>query len=240
MFEALSVAARAQLRPRMLGLVLLPLLGALLLWIVLYVAVWHQLVEGLRQLIAAGASEQWLSQGVAGFLSDWIVLIAMLLFLLPLTQATALIVTATVAMPIMVEDIARREFPQLERRHGGSVVGSIVNAFAALLIYLALWVLTLPLWLLGIPAIVLPLLLNAYLNARLFRYDALAEHASADEYSRIMSSARGPLFGLGIAAALLQMVPVVNLFSPVYSGLSFIYFGFGELARMRALERTSA
>jgi len=238
MFDALVLAARAQLRPRMLALVLLPLAGALLLWVVVFAAAWHSLVDGFRQMIEWGAAKDWIGDGVARFLSEWIVALVLLVFLLPLTQLTALLVTATIAMPVMVADVAARDFPLLERRRGGTIAGSIANSLSATLIYFALWVLSLPLWLFGIPAFLLPVLFNAWLNARLFRYDALAEHASADEYAIVMMRSKGSLYGLGVVAAALQMVPILNLLlSPlfmVFSGLSFIYFELGELARLRA------
>jgi uncharacterized protein involved in cysteine biosynthesis len=193
-------------------------------------------VDGLRHLIAYADSAQWFSHGVATFLSEWIVLIAMLLLLLPLTQATALIVASTVAMPIMVADIAARDFPELERRRGGSLAGSVWNTIWVTLAFLVLWLLTLPLWLFGLPAAVLPILLTGWLNERLFRYDALAEHASREEYLQLVRRQRWPLLGLGMVAAVLQTVPVINLFAPVYSGLIFVHFGLAGLRRLRRNE----
>ena len=42
------------------------------------------------------------------------------------------------------------------------------------------------------------------------------------------------LFGLGVVAALIQLIPIVNLISPVYSGPGFIHFALRELRRLRA------
>ena len=130
--------------------------------------------------------------------------------------------------------------PGLERRRGGSNLGSIWNALAATFIYLALWLLTLPLWLLGLPALLLPVLLNGWLNNRLFRYDALAEHADAEEYAVLGQRAGGRFFLLGCAAAGLQLVPLLNLAAPVWAGLAYIHFGCAELVQLRAgsLRRT--
>jgi uncharacterized protein involved in cysteine biosynthesis len=99
-----------------------------------------------------------------------------------------------------------------------------------------LWLLTLPLWLFGLPAAVLPILLTGWLNERLFRYDALAEHASREEYLQLVRRQRWPLLGLGMVAAVLQTVPVINLFAPVYSGLIFVHFGLAGLRRLRRNE----
>jgi uncharacterized protein involved in cysteine biosynthesis len=139
-------------------------------------------------------------------------------------------------MPIMVADIAARDFPELERRRGGSLAGSVWNTIWVTLAFLVLWLLTLPLWLFGLPAAVLPILLTGWLNERLFRYDALAEHASREEYLQLVRRQRWPLLGLGMVAAVLQTVPVINLFAPVYSGLIFVHFGLAGLRRLRRNE----
>jgi uncharacterized protein involved in cysteine biosynthesis len=99
-----------------------------------------------------------------------------------------------------------------------------------------LWVVTLPLWLTGILGIVLPLVLSMYLNQRLFRYDALAEHASTTELPRVMARAKGRLYGLGLLIAALYYVPVINLLIPVLGGLAFAHLCLSELAQMRKAE----
>ena len=234
MTEALAKATRDFFTARMLGLVLWPLLGSVLLWSLLGFFFWHDLVNGLQHLASVPALSKLLGDSVLHVVSEFSVAIALLLILPPLVQASALLITATLAMPLMVEFVAGRDYPQLERRKGGTVAGSIWNAVASTLVYLLLWLVTLPLWLFGIPAIVLPVLLNGWLNDRLFRYDALAEHASRDEYALLRSRAGGQFYLLGCVASLVQLVPLLNLIAPVYSGLCFIHFGCAGLARLRA------
>jgi len=81
---------------------------------------------------------------------------------------------------------------------------------------------------------VLPLLLSAHFNQRMFRYDALAEHASADEFARVLRAARGDLYLLGILLSLLLYVPLANLLVPVLSGLAFTHCCLARLERLRA------
>ena len=234
MSEALAKATRDFFTARMLGLVLWPLLGSILLWSLLGYFFWHNLVTGLQNLASVPALKNLLGDSLLHVVSEFSVAIALLLIVPPMVQATALLITATVAMPLMVEYVAQRDYPQLERRKGGSVAGSVWNALAATLVYLLLWLVTLPLWLFGIPAIVLPVLLNGWLNDRLFRYDALAEHASRDEYALLRSRAGGQFYLLGCVASLIQLVPLLNLIAPVYSGLCFIHFGCAALLRLRS------
>jgi len=234
MGEALLKATRDFFTARMLGLVLWPLLGSILLWSFLGHFFWSDLVNGLQHLAAVPALKNLLGDRLLHWLSAFSVSIALLLIVPPLVQSTALLITAIVAMPVMLEYVAQRDYPQLERRKGGSVTGGVWNALAATLAYLLLWLLTLPLWLFGIPAIILPVLLNGWLNDRLFRYDALAQHASREEYALLRRRAGGSFYLLGCSAALIQLVPLLNLIAPVYSGLSFIHFGCAELGKLRA------
>ncbi len=234
---ALAKAARDFFTARMLGLVLWPLLGSLLLWSALSYFFWHDLVSGLQHLVVLPILDNLLSPRVLRWLGQFSVGIALFLILPPLVQATALLITAIVAMPLMLEYVAGRDYPQLEQRSGGSASGSVWNALAASLLYLLLWLMSLPLWLFGVPAIVLPVLLNGWLNDRLFRYDALARHAGREEYALLRRRAGGRFYLLGCTAALIQLVPLLNLIAPVYSGLSFIHLGCAELVQLRAAVR---
>jgi CysZ protein len=234
MFNALIEATRSQFQGRMLGLVLWPLVGSLVLWTVLLVLFWSQGMAALEAFVA------W--QPVDAFLDEWglswmvgaLTLIVLFLFLPTLVGATAIFITSIFAMPVMVEHIARTDYPELAREKFGTTTGSIVNGLTALLIWIGLWIVTLPLWLIPpLPLLISPLLAG-YLNDRVFRYDALAEHATRAEYETILRERNAPLYGLGVVAALIQVVPLLNLISPVYSGLSFIHFSLGELRRLRA------
>jgi uncharacterized protein involved in cysteine biosynthesis len=237
MLEALSAALRSQLRPKMLGVALIPLAAAVLVWVLVFAWFGSDLLDVLARS-AGGLAAPMFGEGgrktVEVFIAGLGAIGALLLFF-PLVSATALLVTSIIAMPIALPDIAAREYPQLERRRFGSNLGSIANALFASLLYLLLFLLSLPLWLIPFGALVIPLLLGAWLNARMFRYDALAEHADAAEYRAIRHQRRGDLFGLGLVAALLQIVPLLNLVSPVYSGLSFIHYGLAELQRRRTV-----
>jgi len=76
-------------------------------------------------------------------------------------------------------------------------------------------------------------MLMAYLNQRLFRYDALAEHASREEYAQVIERSTLKLYLLGAVVGLLQFVPLLNLFLPVYAGLAFIHLCLAELQQLR-------
>ena len=221
------------LHPRMLALTIWPMLAALVVWLGLAWHYWDSWSQWLSAMLATSDVVGWLQQhGFAGAVrySVWMLL---WLLLAPTILITALLIAALVEMPLIVSFVAARDYPALERRRGGTVTGSVVNALVAVFVFAALWVVTLPLWLTGVLVPVLPVVLSAYLNQRLFRYDALSDHASAEEYRAILQSSRGKMYVLGALLALLYYVPLLNLMVPVLSGLAFTHFGLARLAESR-------
>jgi uncharacterized protein involved in cysteine biosynthesis len=228
-------AALGDLRaPRILAVVLLPMLGAILLWIVLSFLFWDTWTAWLNGLAFGTAAGRWLEGIGAGWLLQGLSALGVIILIAPATLVTALVINEIVAMPVIVSHVAARYFPRLERRVGGTLVGSVLNAIVAIGIFCLLWVVTLPLWLTGVGALVLPALISAYLNQRLLRYDALAEHAGRDEYAVLRVRIKGKLYLLGLLLALLYYVPLVNLLAPVASGLAFTHLCLAELTRLRA------
>ena len=231
--RALGSAFRSLLHPRMLALTIWPMLIALAAWLGLAWFWWDHWSQWLSAMLSASDVVGWLEQhGFPGIVrySVWVLL---WLLLAPTILITALLIAAVIEMPLIVRFIAARDYPALERRCGGTVAGSIANALIAVLVFAALWVVTLPLWFTGVLAPLLPVVLSAYLNQRLFRYDALSEHASAEEYRAILESSWGRMYGLGALLALLYYVPLLNLLVPVLSGLAFTHFGLARLAELR-------
>ena len=236
MFPVLGAFARALRdlgRPRVLAVMLLPMLGAIVLWSLLGWFFWDTWTASLNTLIAGSAAARWLSSHGAAWVSDSLSVILVIALLLPAILVTVMLITELAAMPMIVS-VVGDQYPGLAKEGHGSVLGSVINASVAISVFAVLWIATLPLWLTGIGAVVLPALISAYLNQRLFRYDALAEYATADEYAAIVRRARGRLYVLGLLLALVYYVPFVNFIAPVLAGLAFTHLCLGELARQRS------
>jgi len=230
---AFGHALRDLTAPRVLAILLLPPLAALAVW---GIAVWWLADDWARwvaEWIAGSAWLTWIGNLGLSTAFTWASGVLAFALLLPGALVAALLVAGLIAMPVIVPWVAERRFPGLARLHGGTVVGSVVNAVVAVLVFGVLWIATLPLWFTGLGALVVAPLLSAYLNQRLFRYDALAEHASAAEYRTLRREARGRLFLLGLFVAPLFYVPVVNLAAPVFAALAFTHLCLDELARLR-------
>jgi CysZ protein len=220
-------------QPRIMVLVLVPPFATLAVWGALawaFAGDWARLVA---DWIAGAPWLGWVGSLGLSWIFIWASGIAAAALLLPIVLITALVVTELVAMPVIVPWVGIHHFPRLEPRRGGTVAGSVANAAVAIAVFAVLWLITLPLWLTGIGALLAPLLVSAHFNQRMFRYDALAEHATAAEYASIVARARGRLFALGVLLGALYWVPFVNLAAPVLGALAFTHLCLNELARLR-------
>jgi uncharacterized protein involved in cysteine biosynthesis len=233
-FEALSRAFRDLFQFRVLWIVIWPILAASLLWLLLGVAFWSTFSGWIASGLTAIGIQTWLEGVEPRWVAYGVQAIVHLILFVPLVFITALLITALFAMPALIHMVADRDYPHLERKNGGGFAGSLLNALIALGIFIAIWLITLPLWLIGV-GLVIPFIATAYLNQRLFRYDALAEHASQDEMRAIFSSQRSLLWGLGLLTGLVQFIPILNLFAPVLAALAFIHFGLARLKNLRHL-----
>ena len=222
------------LHPRMLWLMVWPMLVALAIWGIAAIALWTRMAVWLAELL-----RHWL-EPAAGFVrfdfgNATLIAANVALFLLfvPLVYLTALFILGVFGMQKMVDYVAQRSFPALQRRHGGSVAGSVWNGVASVAGMLLLFVVTLPLWLLPPLWPLIPLAIFSWVNQRLLRFDALGEHADADEMTRIFRQRRGALLVLGLLLALLAYVPFVGFIGPVVFGLAFIRYLLGALHELR-------
>jgi hypothetical protein len=220
--------------PRMLWLMVWPMLVSLVIWGVVAVVAWMRLAMSLAAIL-----KEWLEPALGFIRLDFgdatLIAAHVILFLLfvPLVYVTALFILGVFGMQKMVDYVAERSFPQLERRHGGSVAGSIGNGLAALGGMLGLFVLSLPLWLIPPLWPLIPLVVLTWGNQRLLRYDALAEHADNADMARMFGERRTSLYTLGFLLALVAFVPLVQFLGPVVFGLAFIRYLLGTLIELR-------
>ena len=222
------------LHPRMLWLMVWPVLIALAIWGTVVFIFWTQAAIWLAALLrqwfeTATLFISWDSGEVARFAAKAVIL----LMLVPLVQLTALLILGIFGLPEMVEHVASRRFPQLARRRGGSFAGSLWNSLIALAGIVVLGLLSIPLWILPPLWPVIPPAILGWVNQRILRYDALAEHAAADEMRAVLASNRGSLYLLGFVLALVAYVPLIGFFAPALFGLAFVHFLLGELQALR-------
>ena len=220
--------------PRMLWLMVWPMLVSLAIWGTAALFAWVRLAAWL-----AGILRQWLEPALGFVRLDFgdaaLVAANVILFLVfvPLVYLTALFILGVFGLQKMVDYVATRSFPQLERRRGGSAAGSVWNGLVAFGGLLLLFIASLPLWFIPPLWPLIPLAILSWVNQRLLRYDAIAEHADAAEMKRLWRDRRGGLYLLGFLLALLAYVPFVGFLGPVVFGLAFIRYLLGALIELR-------
>jgi hypothetical protein len=232
-FSSLALAFVNLLHPRMLWLMIWPVLVALFLWGLAAFVYWMRVALWL-----SGHFRQWIESGVffvrfdGGDALVFAAHVILVLLFVPAVYLTALIILSVFGMSEMVEHVASRRFPQLARR-GGGIAGSVWNGTVALAGMLLLAGVTLPLWLIPPLWPLISVAIFAWVNQRVLRYDALGEHASAEEMKAIFVKRRNSLYTLGLVFALLAYVPLVGFVAPVLFGLAFIHLLLGELQALR-------
>lgn len=219
---------------RILLLALVPPLISFFVLVMVFVAFWHNWVDGLSSFFSGMTVFQWM-EGLTGLqsFSSWVAMLFVLLAFVPLFYLFSVFLTSVFIMPVVLRWVADVEFKHLEKRHGGSFVGSIWNALFATVLFIFVFFVTCPLWLLPGCQILVPLFLTAWLNKKVFLYDVLQDYASKEERKRIEKEEGHSLYVMGMLLGLLSYVPLAFFFIPVLAALCYTYFGLNALSERR-------
>lgn len=230
-------ALHSMTRPDLLWHLVWPTLLAFLIWIWVGISLWTDaarlLLEYVQRWPVVG---EWFIDGsmyalaLASFAH-----ILLVLLLVPLSLLTASVLLSVFAVPVMLDRVARSDYPDLSERNGGTQIGSITNALLAVLIFVVLALVSLPLWLIPGVGVVLSIVLPAWLNQRCYRYDALMRHADAEEMRALPARHRGALYLIGIFAGVMVYVPLLNFFVPALTALAFVHYLLQTLRESRGI-----
>ena len=220
--------------PRMLWLMIWPMLVSLAVWVTVAFFLWSRLAvwiaEVLKQWAAPIAGWAPFDLGTAAtFIANFMLLV----LFFPLVYLTALFLLGIFGMDKMVDHVAAQMSPSPERRQGGGTAGSIWNGIVSLTGMVLLFLVSLPLWLVPPLGPIAVLAILSWVNQRLLRYDAVSQHADKGEMHRLFRERRGGLYGLGLLLALAGYIPFLNLLAPVLFGLAFIRYLLGALIELR-------
>ena len=261
LLDAFWRAAAYCLHPRVILWSLLPLLltgGAVfgLGW--LY---WEITVAGVRATLEQWSLVmtvmQWLDSIGGAALHTLIAPLIVVAVAVPVIVIASLLLVALVMTPALVNLVAARRFPQLERRQGGGWWQGLFWSLACTLAALLALVLSMPLWLVPPLVLLLPPLIWGWLTCRVLSFDVLAAHASTAERKQILHEQRWPLLAMGIVAGYLGAAPsllwavsaATLIFAPLlvvvsvwlytlvfaFAACWFAHFALAELQRLRAL-----
>jgi hypothetical protein len=171
----------------------------------------------------------------------------------------SLLLVALLMTPALTLLVAERRFPQLERKRGGSFLGSLMWSLGSALLALLAMVLSSPLWLLPPLILLVPPLIWGWLTYRVMAFDALSEHASAEERREIFKKHQLSLLGMGVlcgfmgaapsliwasgalfAAAFVILVPLAIWIYMLVFAFSSLWFSHYCLAALSALRAAKA
>jgi hypothetical protein len=204
-------ALAAQLSARMLLLSLLPCLMSLAVWGTLLYVGMQPLIDSVQALFEQygghKASGGMLSMFGMGMLKTVAVPLLAMLLLLPLMILTSLLFMGLAAMPAIGRYVGARQFPQLAMKQGGSLIGSLALNLGTMLLFVLLWLLTLPLYFFPPVALVAQVALWGWMTARVMSYDVLAAHASDDERRVLVRTHRRPLLAIGMVSGAAGALP---------------------------------
>jgi len=254
------------LHPRVIWLSLLPLVALIGLALGLGYFFWDSAVNAVFVWLESSAwlasILQWLTDmGMSG-LKNALAPLIIIFAVTPVLVVLVLFVVAVLMMPAVVKLVARRRFPELEQKHGGSFIGSALWSFGSMVLALLAMVISLPLWFIPPLLLLLPPLIWGWLTYRVMAFDALAEHASSDERQQVFRAHRPQLLLIGVATGYLGAAPSIVWASgwvfaaafpvliPVaiwiytlvfaFASLWFAHYCLAALAKLRAVPEPSA
>jgi hypothetical protein len=204
-------AAAYCIRPRVIALSFLPLVLMVALALGLGYFYWDSALDWVRGALESSAVGStlwsWLEGVGAGSLKLVLVPLIVIFSVTPLIVVLSLLVVALLMTPTLTLLVAERRFPQLERRRGGSLLLGMLSSLGATLLALIALLVSSPLWLVPPLILVLPPLIWGWLTYRVMAFDALAEHASAQERREIFRRHHGWLLAMGIFCGFLGAAP---------------------------------
>ena len=199
------------LRPRVIALSFLPLVLMVALALGLGYYFWDDALDWVRMALESSVLVNnvwgWLQSVGAGSLKLVLAPLIVIFAVTPVIVVLSLLSVAVLMTPALTLLVAERRFPQLERKRGGSMLVSFLWSMGSTLLALIAIIISSPLWLVPPLILVLPPLIWGWLTYRVMAFDALAEHASAEERREIFRRHWGWLLGMGVFCGYLGAAP---------------------------------
>ncbi|WP_225784025.1 EI24 domain-containing protein [Xenophilus sp. Marseille-Q4582] len=257
--DAFWRAAAYCLMPRVIVLSLLPLVLMVALGLGLGYFYWDAAVAWTHEALNAwpllAGLWSWLQGLFSADVRDMLAPLVVVLALTPGIVLLSLVVVAAFMSPALTRLVASRRFASLELKHGASFVFSVARSLGLTLLAVLALLVSMPLWLIPPLVLVLPPLIWGWLTFKVMAFDALAEHASAEERQTLMRQHRVPLLAIGVlcgylgaapsivwasgllfAAAFFVLVPLaIWIYTVVFafSALWFAHYALDALAQLR-------
>jgi hypothetical protein len=204
-------AAAYCFHPRVIGLSFLPLVLMVALSFGLAYFFWESAVAGMAgwldsyELVKSVLG--WLDGVGMGALSTVFAPLLVLVLVTPVIVVLCLLLVAVFMTPAMVGMVAKRRFPLLERKEGGSMLASVLWSLGSTLMAGLVLLISMPLWLIPPLVLLLPPLIWGWLTYRVFAFDVLTAHASPEERKALLRQHRSSLLLMGVVSGYMGAAP---------------------------------
>jgi hypothetical protein len=211
LFDSFWRAVAYCLHPRVIGLSLLPLVLVVAVSFGMGYFYWDGAVGSVAAWLESYDLVQtflgWLDGIGMGALRTAFAPLLLLVLATPVIVLLCLLLVAMLMTPAMVNLVSKRRYASLTRKNGGSLLVSVFWSLGSTVVALIALVVSMPLWLIPPLVLILPPLIWGWLTYRVFAFDALATHASADERKQILREQRGRLLLMGVLSGYLGAAP---------------------------------
>jgi hypothetical protein len=201
------------LHPKVIGLSLLPLLLSAAIALLLGWFYWEAALTAVRgtleswHLVDAGLS--WIETLLGTSFRTVLAPLIVVVIAVPVVVVLSLLLVAWLMTPAIVRLVVARRFPALQKKQGAGLLMGVGWSLACSAWALLLLALSLPLWLIPPVVLIVPPLIWGWLTYRVMSFDALSEHANAEERSALLRAHRLPLLGIGVLCGYLGAAPSI-------------------------------
>lgn len=235
--EILFRALADSFRPRMLMLTLISVAAAVVFWIVVLWLAVDPLVNLSMWALGWLGFDMAATAGSEFFLLGWLKALLVPLtvfgFLWPIVATSAVLLAGLYVTPPVVTYLSQRDFPHVAKSGDSGTVKGLWITIKATIIFIVLWIVTLPLWLIPGMALILPIVLTAYLLQEVMRFDSMSEHATSKEIKILKKRDSSSAWLIALVCAFLSLIPPILLIMPVMSALAFTRFYMYQLEQLR-------
>ena len=213
LLDAFWRAAMYCLHPRVMLMSILPLVVVGALAGVLGYFFWESAVAGVRSAIEGWQLLMplfhWLDSIGAGSFRSVLAPLVIVALAVPVIVVLTLLLVSVMMTPAVVNLVAARRFPRLERRHGATFWQGVVTSLGCTVLALFALLVSVPLWFIPPLVLLLPPLIWGWLAYRVMVFDVLAEHASSEERRTLLRTHRGRLLTMGVVTGYFAAAPSV-------------------------------
>lgn len=201
------------LHPRVILLSLIPLVVMVVIAASLSYFFWEPSVSWMRQALEAwpllATFWGWIGNLFSGNVTAMLAPVVVVFAVTPVIVVVSLLIVAGLMAPALTRLVAERRFAGLEQKKSTSVLWSVARSFGLTVMAMLALVVSMPLWLIPPLVLVLPPLIWGWLTYRVMSFDALADHASAQERNDLLKAHRLPLLCIGVLCGYLGAAPSI-------------------------------